>query len=167
MILSSKAFSLPAEKNAAAVTVKCGACSKDFDYLAQTDVAMGAVKCPNCGAVVNQEGKLAAQTGETTETATITKVLEAIQKGEETIKAYGELLNKSNLSIADVLNRLDDLNKKFISIESELLALKSQSPDSGGTGGSSSPEPEPAKHYFTEMVETAKKIKNQFEKKKE
>jgi len=38
--------------------VVCAGCKQPFDYAAQPEVSMGAVKCPNCGASVNQEGEL-------------------------------------------------------------------------------------------------------------
>jgi hypothetical protein len=37
-------------------TVKCCGCAKPFDYSTAPEIAMGAVKCPNCLAHVNQEG---------------------------------------------------------------------------------------------------------------
>jgi len=37
--------------------VTCESCGKAFDYTKVPEVAMGAVKCPNCGVTLNQEGK--------------------------------------------------------------------------------------------------------------
>ena len=37
--------------------VECGNCKSYFDYGIQKEVAMGAVSCPNCKAILNQEGK--------------------------------------------------------------------------------------------------------------
>jgi len=37
--------------------VTCKNCGKIFDYGKQPEVAMGAVKCPHCGAIVDQTGK--------------------------------------------------------------------------------------------------------------
>lgn len=37
-------------------TVECRGCAKPFDYTTRGEVAMGAVRCPNCLSVVNQEG---------------------------------------------------------------------------------------------------------------
>lgn len=40
-----------------ATAVKCSACGAPFDTAAVPEVSMGAVACPGCGAVVDQEGK--------------------------------------------------------------------------------------------------------------
>lgn len=36
--------------------VKCKGCKKLVDYANQPEVSMGAVKCPHCGAIINQSG---------------------------------------------------------------------------------------------------------------
>jgi hypothetical protein len=38
--------------------IKCGNCGKEFDDTKQVEVAMGAVECPECKAVLDQEGKV-------------------------------------------------------------------------------------------------------------
>lgn len=40
----------------AADLTECGECGHEFDSTQEPEVAMGAVKCPNCGTVVDQEG---------------------------------------------------------------------------------------------------------------
>ena len=36
--------------------VTCPNCDTDFEYTDEPEVAMGAVACPNCGAILNQNG---------------------------------------------------------------------------------------------------------------
>ena len=45
------------EKADEANMVKCSKCGKEFDFGKQPEIASGGVKCPHCGAIVNQEGK--------------------------------------------------------------------------------------------------------------
>lgn len=45
--------------------IRCGKCGKEFDDTKQAEVAMGAVECPHCGAVVDQEGKVAQKQTDT------------------------------------------------------------------------------------------------------
>jgi len=47
-------------QKAADDSVLCLNCEKFFDYSKQPEIAMGAVKCPKCFAVVNQEGEVLA-----------------------------------------------------------------------------------------------------------
>lgn len=57
--------------------VKCSACSKEFDYAAQPEIAMGAVACPHCGAHVNQEGQKLSQTATTSAPAIVVEAIPA------------------------------------------------------------------------------------------
>lgn len=43
--------------------VTCKGCGKSFNYGSQPEVSMGAVKCPHCGAVVDQSGKVLRAAG--------------------------------------------------------------------------------------------------------
>lgn len=38
--------------------VRCSNCKRKFDYSKESEVSMGAIKCPFCKAVINQEGKV-------------------------------------------------------------------------------------------------------------
>lgn len=37
--------------------VKCQKCGKLVDYTHECEIAMGAVKCPHCGVIINQDGE--------------------------------------------------------------------------------------------------------------
>lgn len=37
--------------------VRCSQCGNEFDYSKIPEAGMGYVKCPHCGAIINQEGK--------------------------------------------------------------------------------------------------------------
>jgi AAA+ superfamily predicted ATPase len=41
--------------------VACGKCGKKFDYSKEPEVSMGWVKCPNCGAIIDQEGNVSSK----------------------------------------------------------------------------------------------------------
>ena len=43
--------------------ITCKGCGKSFNYGSQPEVSMGAVKCPQCGAVVDQCGAVVDQSG--------------------------------------------------------------------------------------------------------
>lgn len=38
-------------------TVECSACHHIFDILMEKEVAMGAVRCPHCRTILDQDGK--------------------------------------------------------------------------------------------------------------
>jgi DNA-directed RNA polymerase subunit RPC12/RpoP len=38
--------------------ITCKWCGKSVDYGKLPEVAMGAVKCPHCGAIIDQSGKV-------------------------------------------------------------------------------------------------------------
>ena len=39
----------------------CGFCKNNFDYGSLPEIAMGAAKCPHCGTVIDQTGKVCEQ----------------------------------------------------------------------------------------------------------
>jgi rRNA maturation endonuclease Nob1 len=43
--------------------VTCQGCKKSVDYARQPEVSMGAVKCPHCGAIIDQSGKVLRAAG--------------------------------------------------------------------------------------------------------
>jgi hypothetical protein len=44
-------------------SVSCGKCRRRFDYNSVPECAMGAVKCPSCGTVVDQTGSVLSEGG--------------------------------------------------------------------------------------------------------
>jgi len=51
------ALAMPEQQLKAGTEVECGACGNVFDYGAEPEISMGAVKCPKCGATINQMGE--------------------------------------------------------------------------------------------------------------
>lgn len=53
-LVNNKTFLIPDDKK----LVKCYNCKSEIDYDKEDEIAMGAIKCPKCEKVINQEGEV-------------------------------------------------------------------------------------------------------------
>ena len=87
--------------------VLCIHCKVEIDYDKEPEVAMGAIKCPSCSAIINQEGKFF--TGD------------FIKKNDQPIVNLNIDMSKTNESIIEITKKITELNFNIDSIQKSLI----------------------------------------------
>lgn len=92
--------------------IKCLKCKESIDYGSQPEIAMGAIECPNCMAVLDQTGKLLEV--KTASTISDEELKSIIKKNEETAKHKPEIF-KRTIYRDPTKEELEDVNSKKLS----------------------------------------------------
>jgi hypothetical protein len=99
--------------------VECAACHEVFNYLAIAEIAMGAVACPACMAILDQKGKVLQAAGT-----------------KDFVDAFKALV-ESNKNLVEQLTSMEMQIKKYVEAMQHALDVHSDPEKFGGTAGDS------------------------------